>query len=116
VPELQVEAGLDLVLDCVGSDETLRAASELLAPGGRLVVVGSAGGRLVAGKSNGLPRGWHLSAPFWGSRSDLEAVVDLATKGLMAPATETGTLTDVLAFYRRLREGDVVGRAVIVNT
>ena len=47
--------GVDLVLDFVGSDATLAGAAGLLAPGGRLVVVGSAGGALVASKGRGLP-------------------------------------------------------------
>ena len=55
--EVDAEGGIDLVLDFVGSVATLNIAGGLLAPGGRLVVVGSAGGALVASKAGDLPRG-----------------------------------------------------------
>jgi propanol-preferring alcohol dehydrogenase len=111
---LHAEGGADVVLDFVGSDATLAAASALLAPGGRLVVVGSAGGHLVAAKGRGLPLGWQISAPFWGPRSDLDAVVALAARGALVAETETATLGDVPELYRRLRRGEITGRAVVV--
>lgn len=113
-PALGTDGGADLVLDFVGSDDTLAAAKDVLAPGGRLVLVGSAGGQMVAGKGRGLPLGWHISAPFWGPRSDLEAVIDLAARGVLEAEVETGGLADVLRLYRRLRAGEIRGRAVVV--
>jgi propanol-preferring alcohol dehydrogenase len=112
---LDLAGGVDLVLDFVGSDATLDQAAHLLAPGGRLVVVGSAGGSLIAAKGGALPRGWQLSAPFWGTRSDLEAVVSLAARGALAAETETGSLDDALELYKRLRCGEIRGRAVVVQ-
>jgi propanol-preferring alcohol dehydrogenase len=111
---LPAEGGADVVFDFVGSDPTLAAASALLAPGGRLVVVGSAGGRLAAAKGRGLPLGWQISAPFWGRRCDLDAVVALAARGALVAETETATLGDVPELYRRLRRGEITGRAVVV--
>ena len=111
---LRTEGGVDLVLDFVGSDTTLAGAAGLLAPGGRLVVVGSAGGELTASKGAGLPRGWQLSAPFWGNRADLEAVVAMAAHGALAGESQTGSLEDAPELYRRLRRGEIHGRAVVV--
>ena len=112
----EVEVGVDLILDFVGSDDTLVAAAGRLAPGGRLVVVGSAGGSLTASKASGLPRGWQVSAPFWGTRSDLADVVALAARGALVAEVETGSLDGAPELYGRLRRGEVHGRAVIVNT
>ncbi len=106
--------GADLVLDFVGSEETLAASGTLLAPGGRLVVVGSAGGRLEVGKAAGLERGWGVSAPFWGTRRDLLAVVGFAEAGLIRAEVETYRLGEVLTAYECLRAGRVQGRAVVV--
>lgn len=111
---LHAERGADLVLDFVGSEATLAAAAALMAPGGAVVLVGSAGGHLVAAKGAGLPVGWRLAAPFWGPRSDLEAVVELAGRGILTAETETASLADVPELYRRLRSGDIRGRAVVV--
>jgi propanol-preferring alcohol dehydrogenase len=104
----------DLVLDFVGAQSTMDAAIALVAPGGDLVVVGGAGGVLSVGKTLGLPQGWSVSAPFWGPREDLEAVVGLARAGRLTAHTETFALTDVLAAYDQLRAGRIAGRAVVV--
>jgi propanol-preferring alcohol dehydrogenase len=106
--------GADLVLDLVGSSETLRAGGELLAGGAVMTIVGSAGGVLPIGKSTGLARGWTVRAPFWGPRDDLPAVLDLARAGSIAVSAEVVGLDDAVAAYELLRHGGVEGRVVVV--
>lgn len=110
------ECGADLVLDFVGAQETLDAVAGLLAPGGQVVLVGSAGGSLTVRKGGDLPRGWGLSAPFWGTHDDLVHVVALAGDGRLHAETEIHPLADAMAVYDRLRAGQVQGRAVVVPT
>lgn len=113
--EEAMTAGLaDVVLDFVGSDQTMAAGGSVLAPGGRLVVVGGARGRMVVGKGLALPLGWQVSAPFWGAREDLVAVVELAERGLLAPVVEAVPFADVALAYERLHSGGVTGRLVVV--
>ncbi|GCE44016.1 NAD(P)-dependent alcohol dehydrogenase [Rhodococcus sp. USK10] len=104
----------DVVFDFVGSPATMESAAPLLGPGGRLVTVGSGGGRLTVGKDLGLPSGWQVSAPFWGTRADLEAVVDLARRGLLSVESTAYRLDDAVDVYDRLRRGEIRGRAVLV--
>lgn len=106
--------GIDVVLDFVGSDETMKQGAAALVPGGRLVVVGGARGSMVVGKGLDLPLGWQVSAPFWGSRGDLVAVVELARQGLLDPEIEVVPFDDVPAAYARLEAGTVTGRLVVV--
>lgn len=106
--------GADVVLDFVGSDETMRVGAAALVPGGRLVVVGGARGSLPVGKGLDLPLGWQVSAPFWGSRKDLVAVVELAEQGLLEPVIEVVSFGDVPDAYARLHDGGVTGRLVVV--
>lgn len=108
------DTGADLILDFAGAAATLVDAPGLLAPGGRLVVVGSGGGRVTVGKDLGLANGWGVAAPFWGTRDDLQAVVDLAREGLLHTETTTCTLDEVPQMYRRLRSGQQTGRIVAV--
>ena len=105
---------VDVVLDFVGSEETMRQGADALAPGGRLVVVGGARGTITVGKGLSLPLGWQVSAPFWGSRADLLAVVDLAERGLLDPVVEVVPFSDVPDAYARLHAGGVTGRLVVV--
>jgi propanol-preferring alcohol dehydrogenase len=104
----------DVVLDFVGSDATMAAGASVLEPGGRLVVIGGARGSLAVGKGLGLPLGWAVSAPFWGTRADLVAVVELARRGVLAPAVEEVRFSDVPQAYARLHDGGVTGRIVVV--
>lgn len=105
--------GADLVLDFVGATETLDAVPDFLAPGGQIVLVGSAGGSLTVRKGGNLPRGWGIAAPFWGTHDDLVQVVALAADGRVRAETETHPLADALVVYERLRSGDIQGRAVV---
>lgn len=105
---------VDVVLDFVGADSTLAQGAGTLAPGGRLVMIGGAGGSMTVAKGRDLPLGWHVNAPFWGPRQDLEAVVDLAQRGLIEADIEVVRFSDTLDAYRRLRSGDVRGRLVVV--
>jgi propanol-preferring alcohol dehydrogenase len=106
--------GADVVLDFVGSDDTMRLGSKALTPGGRLVVVGGARGTLAVGKGLALPLGWQVSAPFWGAREDLVAVVELAQQGVLRPVVELVPFSQVVEAYQRLHEGGVTGRLVVV--
>ena len=114
VEEAMAGPGADVVLDFVGSDQTMAAGAAVLLPGGQLVVVGGARGSMVVGKGLALPLGWQVSAPFWGTRADLVAVVELAESGLLHPVVETVPFGDVQRAYERLHDGAVTGRLVVV--
>lgn len=106
--------GADLIFDFVGASPTIGSAPGLLAPGGRIVVVGSAGGRLTVGKDLGFVSGWQVGAPFWGTTDDLRDVVALAQAGtLHAEVTRFG-FSEVRDAYRQLRSGSFAGRGVLV--
>jgi propanol-preferring alcohol dehydrogenase len=108
------EWGFDVIFDFVGAQGTLDSALPLLAPGGSLSVVGSGGGRLAIGKDVGLPPGWGIAAPFWGPRSDLVEVVELARAGVVSAEIEVFGLDEALSAYELLRSGGIRGRAVVV--
>jgi alcohol dehydrogenase, propanol-preferring len=106
-------AGAILVLDFVGSDQTLQTAASVLAPGGRISMVGIGGGTLPMSFGT-LPIEWSLRRPSWGTLPELHEVVALARAGALDLEVERIALDDAVGGYRRLRDGDVVGRAVVV--
>lgn len=108
--------GADLVLDFVGASVTTRPGAFVLASGGRLVVVGAAGGRLTVGKDLGLSTGWQVSAPFWGTMADLRVVVELAHKGSLHAEVTTFPFDETLKAYQQLHSGSITGRAVVDMT
>ncbi|MGP4044100.1 NAD(P)-dependent alcohol dehydrogenase [Streptomyces sp. 2A115] len=107
-------AGVDAVLDFVGTTQTMELAAGVLRPGGELAVVGSGGGRLTVSKPGVLPPGFRLSLPFWGTRPELAEVVALARSGAIHVETERFPLSAAPEAIDRLRRGRVRGRAVLV--
>jgi len=105
--------GAILVLDLVGSDDTLRAAASAVAVGGHISIVGLGGGTLPMAFGS-LPLEWSAGKPSWGTLPELHEVVALARAGAIEIEVERFELDEALDGYRRLREGEVVGRAVVV--
>jgi propanol-preferring alcohol dehydrogenase len=108
-------AGVDAVLDLVGAPGTVDLAASVLRPGGDLVIVGSGGGQLLLAKGTPeLPVGVRAALPFWGSRPELEQVLELARGGALRVEVETFPLARAGEAVARLRAGTIDGRAVVV--
>jgi alcohol dehydrogenase, propanol-preferring len=103
----------DVVFDLVGSNATLHRASELVAPGGLVNLVGEAGGSLPFGFESLAVESW-LTTTAWGSIDDLRTVVAMAQRGELEWSVERVPLNDAQAAHDRLRAGEVDGRLVLV--
>jgi propanol-preferring alcohol dehydrogenase len=115
-PELTIE-GLggrpDVVLDFVGTDGTLAHAAEIVAPGGVVLLVGEAGGRLDFGMERPTIEAW-LTTVAWGAPQDLRDAVRLARRGRLRWSVDRMPLAEAPEAHRRLRHGEVEGRIVLV--
>jgi alcohol dehydrogenase, propanol-preferring len=105
--------GADLVLDCVGTAETLATAAACTRSLGDLTLIGVAGGSIPFSFLNPAYE-VSVQSVYWGSRSELVEVLDLAARGLIRAQTTTYPLDQALQAYRALAAGEVVGRAVMV--
>ncbi len=109
--------GVDAVLDFVGTDPTLRLATDVVASGGALRVVGLGGGSFpfdagIAGEP--LPWGVNVQRSFGGTHQDQLEVIALAQQGKIAVDVTTYALEDFQRAIDDLRAGTVRGRAVLV--
>jgi propanol-preferring alcohol dehydrogenase len=114
--------GVDVVLDFVGSAESVALAVAVVAIGGALVLVGLGGGEV--GMSLGfdrpsflgpqVPREVRVVRSFCGTRDDLVACLSLARRGVLRVHTETYSLDHAQDAFDALIAGRVLGRAVIV--
>ncbi len=104
--------GAQVVLDLVGENGTLALAAQSVARGGRLVVVGLAGGSL---SYNFLAVPWEAEvvSSAWGSRSELVEVLELARRGHIQSRVQTYPLEKVNEALEDLEAGAVDGRAVV---
>jgi alcohol dehydrogenase, propanol-preferring len=105
--------GAALVLDFVGVDTTLELAAATVEIGGHVTIVGRGGGTFPTA-SPALPFEWSASRISGGTLPELLEVVELARSGAIRIEVERFSLDDALEGYRRLRDGEVVGRAVVV--
>ena len=101
-----------VVLDFVGSDETLGLAADVVAPDGLVMLVGEGGGHLEIGFERPAIEAW-VTTTAWGSIDELREVVRLARIGAVHADVEVLDLADASVAHARLRAGDVSGRLVL---
>ncbi len=105
--------GADLVLDFVGSDQTLATAAAVMRPLGDLTLVGLGGGTLPVSFFS-VPYEVSIQSTYWGNRTELVEVMELAARGLIKADVHTVTLEAAAEAYRTLRSGEIEGRVVVV--
>ena len=105
--------GAAVALDFVGAQDTIDLCARLVGRNSRLTIVGLAGGTLHY-SANTPPYGCAVTVPYWGSRTELMEVIALAAEGRIRPEVERFPLDQAGEVYRRLREGRIMGRAVLV--
>ncbi len=105
--------GATVVFDFVGAPVTTGFASRVVAMGGDVAVVGVGVGTVDVGFFS-TPWDAEARAPYWGSRSELIEVVELARAGRIHVEFERFPLSEAPSAYERLRAGTLRGRAVIV--
>ncbi|MER6590878.1 NAD(P)-dependent alcohol dehydrogenase [Micromonospora purpureochromogenes] len=105
--------GADVILDFVGADPTLALGAAAARTVGDLTIVGIGGGTLPVGFF-AVPYELSIQTTYWGSRPELEEVLDLGARGLVRPKASTYSLDDALTAYHKMRDGTLEGRAVIV--
>ena len=55
-----------------------------------------------------------VASIYWGGRHELIELVDLARAGVIEVTTEPFSLDNGTEAYRRMHEGSLIGRAVVV--
>ncbi len=108
----ELDAPARVVLDFVGSDESLSLAARIVERAGLVVVVGEAGGSLPFGFGN-VPWEASFTTSTWGSLDELTDVLDLARRDQLSWHVETLPLEEANSALDRLRRGEVLGRLVL---
>ncbi|MCM2387556.1 NAD(P)-dependent alcohol dehydrogenase [Streptomyces albipurpureus] len=113
VRELTGGLGARAVLDFVGIDITGRMAVAMAGLDSDVQLVGLGGGAIPVGFAQ-VPYGMSVTAPYWGSRTELADVIALAQADVLSVRTETYSLDEAPLAYERLHDGKISGRAVIL--
>lgn len=101
-----------VVLDFVGTSESLDLAKSVVERRGRIVIVGGGGGTIEVGMEAIRYEAW-VTTSIMGSRSDVTTVLDHAQRGNIECHVEELPLEDANEALHRLRDGAVTGRLVL---
>lgn len=114
VAELPKRLKAEVVLDFVGTDETITAGVRAVATGGAYGLIGSAGGRLGGPWFSTLPRDGEVFTFQGSSIADAQDVIALAGAGLIRNQVQEFGFGEIDRAYGELAAGTLAGRAVIV--
>lgn len=113
VRDLTGGKGAHAIFDFVGIQATMTLGQKMIRVGGDQVLVGVGSGSLPVGMLD-KPYEASVRSPYWGYRSELYEVLELARIGAVQVQTEVFSLDDAPKAYEKLHAGQLRGRAVIV--
>ena len=105
--------GAQAVFDFVGIQPTMTLGQAMIRAEGDQVLVGVGSGSLPVGMLD-KPYEATVRSPYWGYRSELFEVLDLARSGAVHVETEVFSLENAPLAYEKLHAGELRGRAAIV--
>jgi propanol-preferring alcohol dehydrogenase len=113
IREITGGLGANAVFDFVGANPTMALAQSVAAVDSDVTIVGIGGGSMTIGFGN-IAYDAAVRVPYWGSRSELIEVLDLARAGKINVEVQTYSLSDAPKAYEDLAASTIRGRAVIV--
>jgi alcohol dehydrogenase, propanol-preferring len=112
IREISKGKGVELVVDMVGSDDSIALAVAVAKFEAHLTIVGLAGGKFEFA-FGALPFEAQLNIPYWGTAVELEECLELARQGRIHAHVERFELEDAPQAYEKMRSRELAGRAVI---
>ena len=114
VQELTSKLGADAVIDFVNASKTVETDMQLLRRRARVVLVGLFGGELKLNLVTMPTRAYKLIGSYTGTLSEMVELVSLAKRGIIKPVVSNRfKLSQTTEALRMLRDGKIIGRAVI---
>jgi alcohol dehydrogenase, propanol-preferring len=105
---------VDVVINVAGTEESIELGASLLAIGGTMVCSGLMGTQIKTPLFPLVGREHSIQGSFWGNYNELREVIELAKKGMIRHHIQKYSLSEANDVINRLREGKVLGRAVLV--
>lgn len=107
-----------VVFDFVGINPTIQLGSQIVGLDSHWTIVGLGGGQYQLSPGTvgpgQLPYGCSVTVPYWGARTELMEVIDLAKRGVIHVEVEEYPLSSILEVYEKLDKGQIKGRAVLI--
>ncbi len=113
VKEITQGRGVDVIVDCVGAENTISVSVGLLSKGGVLAVVGLFGAQVCVPLMPTVINEYQITGSLWGNYNELCEVIELARQGKVKHTIQTFSLEDINDAINLLKSGQITGRAVI---
>ncbi len=114
VMESTDKMGADAIIDFVNASKTAELDMQMLRKRGKVVLVGLFGGELQLSLVTMPTRAYKLIGSYTGNLTDLLELVSLAKRGVIKPLiSDRFKLNQATEALSKLKEGKIVGRAVI---
>jgi 2-desacetyl-2-hydroxyethyl bacteriochlorophyllide A dehydrogenase len=108
--------GVDIMIDFVVSDESIKNSSSSLANGGKIVLVGVSNKPISLNPQIFVLKEFSLYGSLVGNKNELSELVDLAKNGrLKSIVTKKFALDDINNALESLRNGEILGRGYIAT-
>jgi alcohol dehydrogenase, propanol-preferring len=114
VLKITKQKGIDVVIDCVGAEETVLNSVKMLGKGGTVVLVG-----LFSNQINQIPlvtsviNEYSIIGSIWGNYNELLEVIELEKNNKIQHKIRRFSLTEINDAISLLKAGQIIGRAVI---
>ena len=106
--------GIDVMIDFIVNDESVKNSSSSLANGGRIVLVGVSNKPLSINPQVFMLREFSLAGSLVGTKNELAELVELArTKRLQSIVTRKFALEQINEALQSLRNGEIAGRGYV---
>lgn len=106
--------GVDIVVDCVGTENTVYNSIRLPKKGGILVLVGFFGNQITLPLVPLVINEYSIIGSLWGNYNELREVIDLAKKKIIKHSIQKFPLNRINEVISLLKEGKIIGRAIII--
>jgi alcohol dehydrogenase, propanol-preferring len=106
--------GVDVIIDCVGAENTINDTFRILNKGGTLVVVGMFGTEVKIPLVPAILNEYQVHFSLWGNYNELCEVIELAKQSKILHNVQEFPLAEINKVADMLRNGEIKGRAVIV--
>ena len=105
---------IDVVIDLVGTEESIPMGFSMLAIAGTYVSAGLIGNQIKIPLFPFVAREYQYYGSFWGNFNDLREVMELAKKGLIKHHIQKFDLSEVNDAHSLLRQQKIIGRGVLI--
>ncbi len=106
--------GIDVVIDCVGAENTISDSIRIISKGGAIVVVGLFGKLVKIPVAPMVINEYNICGSLWGNYNELREVIELQNQGKIINNIRKFKLDEINQAINLLKQGQIVGRGVII--